>query len=370
MLLLASCDGSGGDGADASPTPTASVPRTEVATPTPSPTFVTERTQTPTTTPTATPTPEQDLEMHVSWDGLVEPPENGFAIRIEMADAEATYGDWVLGDVSGQIASGRLARGESTTIDFEVNWAELPLLDSNRLFYVHARGDDGSSFAQVVQVDFDNPPTDATPTPTAPCGYADFEVTTPSDLSLTFPESSFIVGIANEGLFGCGDLEWWLVAPPLQPETVSCSPTNGLLEGPPSSDAVTSEEIECFIEWNEVPLGETTRYFLVLFSYPKGNGTDSAHLVAVRLTRPKAPSIEKRCATVIGRLRLSPPFSWKGKGERVTLDAGNVTVEAGSAISADGPGGRSGPARLLRPEGSPGDRMIRTRIRNRTQRGR
>jgi hypothetical protein len=98
------------------------------------------------------------------------------------------------------------------------------------------------------------------------------------------------VGIANEGLFGCGDLEWRLVAPPLQPETVSCSPTNGLLEGPPSSDTVTSQEIECSIDWNEVPLGQTAHHFLVLFSYPSGNGTDSAHLIAARLIRPKAPA--------------------------------------------------------------------------------
>jgi len=247
---------------------------------------------TPTATPTATRSPDATstagpgLDLQVSWPAVVEPPQTAFAIRIAMSDDEANYSDWVVGDVAGSLASGRLGRGEATSVSFEVDWTALPLLNSNRLFYVYARGDNGSTFAQVVHVDFEKPVTEATPTPTLSCGYAGFAVKTEPKLTVCYPDSSFTVEIANEGILQCGDLDWQAIEPASQADALSCVPDHGELEGALSSGEPTIENIECAIDWSGIPAGQEEEYYLVLFSYPRVNGIDSAQLVEVHLEKP------------------------------------------------------------------------------------
>jgi hypothetical protein len=267
-------------------------------------------------TPTATPTPTRSpgatwtvgpgLDLHVSWPAVVEPPQATFAINIEMAEDEANYSDWVVGDVAGSLASGRLGRGESTSATFDVDWTARPLLSSNRLFYVYARADNGSAFAQVVEVSFLKPVAEATPTPTLSCGYANFKVKTEPKLTVRFPDSSFNVEIANEGILQCGDLSWQAVEPASQADALSCLPDHGELAGAQSWGEPTLENIECSIDWSGIPAGQAEDYYLLLFSYPRVNGTDSAHLVEVRLEKPAgAESVSTVAATLRCGLHLS-----------------------------------------------------------------
>lgn len=244
---------------------------------------------TPSVVPPSTPLPEEtrgptlppddELTLVISLDGPVEPPQEIYAITIEMADPEAASCDWMVGDLSGLVAEGRLDRGQSTQVEIDVDWSERPLLSSNRLFYVYGEGDDGSTFAEALVVDFDNPPTTVDPTATLSCGYARFVVTT-EELSVEYPESSFSVGIADEGILQCGSLDWWIVEPPAQPDVFSCAPSSGFLE------AEQSEEIQCAIAWDSVAPGQARDYFLFLFSTPRVNGSDSVHLVRVRVVKP------------------------------------------------------------------------------------
>jgi hypothetical protein len=201
-----------------------------------------------------------------------------------MTDPDANYSDWVLGDASEEIASGRLSSGESTTVELAADWATYPY-QSSRMFYVYGRGDDGSTFAEVVKVNFYNPDA-STPYPTMSCGFASFAVTTAPTISVEHPDSSFSVGIANEGIFECGDLDWWIVAPSLQRGALVCSPVSGALEGTQDYNEPNTEEIQCSVDWDGLTPEQTGDYFLVLFSYPRVNGTDSVHLIRVRIARP------------------------------------------------------------------------------------
>lgn len=262
------------------------IPPPPTSAPTPARTRVPTSILTPTPIATRPHVPDPALEMEVSWDTLVEPPQKTFEITIEMIDPDTDRVDWVLGDISGEIATGQLGGGESTSVELEVDWTKRPLLRSNLLYYMYGEGDDGATFAQVVTVEFNNPPTVADPSPTASCGYARFVVTTASDLSVEYPDSSFEVGIANEGIFQCGNLDWWIVEPSLQEGMLSCSPTSGVLEGASGSGELTSAGIQCAIDWSGVPPGKTRDFFLILLSYPRVNGIDSAHLVRIRAARP------------------------------------------------------------------------------------
>jgi hypothetical protein len=258
---------------------------TMLPTDTPSPPTNTSPTPTPLPAPTVCGDSPYDLKLNVCWNSRVEAP-GSIVITIEMTDPDANYSDWVLGDVSGEIAGDRLNRGEFTTVELEVDWSKCPLLSSKRLFYVYGEGDDGSTFAQVVEAHL-YAPSIASPTPTLSCGYARFVVTTASDLSIEYPNSSFSVWVANEGILQCGDLDWWIVEPSLQTGMLSCSPVNGVLEGSPGYEQPSNtEEIWCTVDWSGITPQQTRDYFLVLFSYPRVNGTDSAHLIRVRAARP------------------------------------------------------------------------------------
>jgi hypothetical protein len=248
------------------------------ATPTPTPI--------PTGSPGATWTAWPGLNLHVSWPAVVEPPQTSFAITITMADDEASYSDWVIGEAAVILAGGSLHRGESASATFDVDWSARPLLSSNRLFYVYARAYNGSTFAQVVDVDFMKPVTEATPTPTLSCGYAGFAVETEPKLAVRYPDSSFKVEIANEGIFQCGDLSWQVVEPAMQPDALSCVPDHGELKGAQPWGETTGEAIQCSIDWSGIPAGQAEKYYLVLFSYPRVNGIDSVHLVEVHLEKP------------------------------------------------------------------------------------
>jgi hypothetical protein len=230
------------------------------------------------------PASDDDLGLDVCWSSRVELPQELATIAIEMADLDANYSDWVVGDVSEKIANGRLNRGESTTVELEVDWSAYSY-QSSEMFYVYGRGDDGSTFAEVVKVHFHNPGA-STPYPTMSCGYARFAVTTAPAVSIEYPDSSFSVGIANEGVFECGDLDWSIVEPSLQRGVLSCSPANGVLEGAQDYKEPNTEEIQCSVDWGGVTPGRAGDYFLVLFSYPRVNGTDSIHLIRVRAARP------------------------------------------------------------------------------------
>lgn len=230
------------------------------------------------------PASADDLGLNVCWSDQVEPPQELAAITIEMVDPDVSYSDWGVGDASEEIASGRLNSGESATVELKVDWATYPY-QSSRMFYVYGRGDDGSTFAEVVKVHFHNPDA-STPYPTASCGFASFAVTTAPVISVEHPDSSFSVGIVNEGIFECGDLDWWIVEPSLQRGTLACSPASGVLEGAQDYKEPNTEEIQCSVDWDGLTPGQTGGYFLVLFSYPRVNGTDSVHLIRVRIARP------------------------------------------------------------------------------------
>ena len=235
-----------------------------------------------------TPTPGFRLRLDVSWDSPVEAPQETFTITIEMTDPHATYCDWVLADVSGDIATGRLSRGDSTTVTLEADWSMLPLLRSHELFYVYAVEEDGCAFAQVVEVDLLNSTIAATPTPTLSCGYASFRIVTLPEQSIEYPQDAFTVRIANEGILPCGDLDWWVKEPSIQANALCCSPTSGVLRGARQLGDSVKEDIECSINWAAVTPGQTVDHILALFSYPRVNGKDSASLVRVRLTAPVA----------------------------------------------------------------------------------
>lgn len=236
----------------------------------------------------AAPTPafEGMLGINVSWAEPVLPPQASFSITIELDDPAAAYADWILGDAGGEIERGRLAGGSSTTVDLPVNWPGRPPRQSTGLFYVYAAGDNGSTFAQAVTVQFDNTSIDSSPEPTPSCGYASFRVITAPDLLVESPTVSFSVRIANEGILACGDLDWQLVVPSPQAEALWCSPDHGVLEGAPGYDESTVKGLACRLNWEEVPPGPAVGYFLVLYSYPRVNGRDSIHLLRVRATGP------------------------------------------------------------------------------------
>lgn len=234
--------------------------------------------------PTVPKTSSPNLTLDISLHSPVEPPDP-ITITIAMTDPDAAYCNWMLGDISGEIASGQLARGEIATAKVEVDWPTSPLLSSNRPLYIYGEGDDGSTFAQVIDAPLYNPST-LNPTATASCGYASFEVTTPTELTTEHPSSSFEVEIANKGLFQCGDLDWSVVEPLPQTGMLSCSPTNGILEGTEGPDELNTQNIQCAIDWDSIAPGQTKNLFLILFSYPRVNGTDSAHLITVRATKP------------------------------------------------------------------------------------
>ncbi|MBN1976806.1 MAG: hypothetical protein JW918_05345 [Anaerolineae bacterium] len=225
-----------------------------------------------------------DLGLDICWSDQVEPPQELAKITIEMTDPDAGYSDWVVGDASEQIAGGRLDSGESTTVEFEVDWHAYPY-QSSMMFYVYGRGDDGSTFAEVVKVHFHNPDA-STPYPTMSCGYAGFAVTTAPVISIEHPDGSFSVGIANAGIFECGDLDWWVVEPSLQGGALACSPASGVLDGAQDYKEPNTAEILCSVDWDSLAPGQTGDYFLVLFSYPRVNGTDSVHLIRVRAVAP------------------------------------------------------------------------------------
>jgi hypothetical protein len=264
LFTLPACDGAG---QPATPAP--------VHTPTPSP------------FPPLTPAPGAicALDVSVTWHGPLEPPRESYAITIALRDADVDHADWVLGDAAGVVEQGRLFRGGSTRVERAVDWDSRPLGGSNELFYVHARGDDGSTFARVVAVEFRNPPTAASPTPTLSCGYASFALETEPDLVVEHPADSVIVGIANRGILDCGRLDWRIVQPPLQAGVLSCSPAEGALAGAGGVGESTTEEIRCAVDWSDIEPGQRRDYVLVLFSYPAVNGVDSAHLVRVRAVR-------------------------------------------------------------------------------------
>lgn len=230
------------------------------------------------------PAPEGDLGLNVCWSDQVEPPQELAAIAIEMTDPDASYSDWVVGDASEEIASGRLDSGESTTVELVVDWSAYPY-QSSRMFYVCGRGDDGATFAEVVKVNFHNPDA-STPYPTASCGFASFSITSAPIVSVERSASSFSVGIANEGIFECGDLDWWIVEPSLQRGALACSPTSGVLEGAQDYNKPTTEQIQCSVDWDGLTPEQAGDHFLVLFSYPRVNGTDSVHLIRVRVASP------------------------------------------------------------------------------------
>jgi hypothetical protein len=106
-------------------------------------------------------------------------------------------------------------------------------------------------------------------------------VTTELDLSIEYPDSSFEIVIENRGLFDCGKVDWQMVEPSLQIGFLSCSPTNGILEGCGQSGESNTEEIRCSLDWSVISMGQAEDYFLVLFSYPVINGIDSAYLIHI-----------------------------------------------------------------------------------------
>jgi hypothetical protein len=232
-----------------------------------------------------TPAYSDSLGMEVSWDTPVNAPRQSFVI-VELSDTQAGSCQWVLGDVSGEIARGRLDRGGSTEVLLDVDWDELPPFDSRGLFYLYGEGDNGATFAQAITVDYYNPAEGVEPVPTASCGYASFGVVTAPDLRIEHPDSSFTVTIENSGILQCGDLDWWAVTPSLGTGLLSCSPDRGLLEGAEDYDSSTFAEIRCSVDWSGVAPGETSDGYLMLFSYPRVNGRDSVHLIRVRAVRP------------------------------------------------------------------------------------
>lgn len=233
-----------------------------------------------------TPAYADALGMRVSWTAPVNAPQESFVIAIELTDTAAGSCDWVLGDVSGEISRGRLNRGESTEVTLPLDWAELPLFGSRKLYYVYGQGDNGSTFAQAVTVVLFDAAEGVEPTPTASCGYASFGVVTAPDLRVDYPDDSFVVTIENGGILQCGDLDWWVVAPSVGAGMLSCSPDQGLLEGAQGYDESTLAEIGCSVDWEGIAPGETRDGYLVLFSYPRVNGVDSVHVIRVRATRP------------------------------------------------------------------------------------
>jgi hypothetical protein len=232
-----------------------------------------------------TPAYADALGMRVSWTSPVNAPQESFVIAIELTAAAGSC-DWVLGDVSGEISRGRLNRGESTEVTLPLDWGELPLFRSRKLYYVYGQGDDGSTFAQAVTVVLFDPAEGVEPTPTASCGYASFAVVTAPDLRVDYPDASFVVMIENGGILQCGDLDWWVVTPSVGAGMLSCSPDQGLLEGAQGYGESTQTEIACSVDWEGIAPGETKDGYLVLFSYPRVNGVDSVHLVRVRAARP------------------------------------------------------------------------------------
>jgi hypothetical protein len=228
---------------------------------------------------------DRHLDMNIFWDKPIQPPQSTYAITLGMNDAEAAYADWVLGSVTGEIATGQLNQGESNTVELEVNWSAHPAIHWNELFYVFGQGDDGSTFAEIVAVEFDNFSSTILPTATASCGYASFVITTGTELNLAFPDSTFKMEVANQGIFECGTLDWQLIGNPLQPDVLSCSPARGVLEGSQEPSQSTLMEIECSIDWSQIGSGQVRDYFLVLFSYPRVNGTVSAHLIQIHAAK-------------------------------------------------------------------------------------
>lgn len=234
---------------------------------------------------TPTPDPRQALDLRVSWESLVEAPDAVFTITVEMHDAEASSGDWVLGDVTGIVAEGNLSRGESERVVIDVDWSQRPFLNSPWWFYIVGQGDDGSSFAQVFAVNFSRPLTEGiSPTSTSSCGYANFDMTTEADIYLAFPDETFEVGLANTGILNCGTVDWYLVENTLQPDALSCSPTNGVLEGSQPGAEANVTTIQCAINWDEIDSEQTGDLYLVLFSVPRVNGTDRGHLIRIHTT--------------------------------------------------------------------------------------
>jgi hypothetical protein len=230
------------------------------------------------------PASDDDLGLDICWSSQVEPPQEFATIVIEMTDLDSNYSDWVVGDASEDIASGRLNRGESTTVELAVDWA-TSLYQSARMLYAYGRGDDGSTFAEVMEIHFHNPDA-STPYPTASCGYAGFALVTAPTISVENLDNSFSVEIANRGIFDCGDLDWWIIEPSLQRGTLACSPANGVLKGAQDYKEPTTEEIQCSVDWGGGTSEQAGDYFLVLFSYPRVNGADSVHLIRVRIARP------------------------------------------------------------------------------------
>lgn len=234
----------------------------------------------PVSTVVPTPVPEQALNLGVSWESPVA-PRSSFDITLEMRDLEAASADWVLGDVSGTMAEGTLRRGQSETVAIDIEWSRWPLPYSPWWFYVFGRGDDGSMFAQVLEVGVSQP-ISVTLTPTASCGFARVVLRTETDVTLAFPDETFEIEFVNEGILNCGIVDWYLIADRLHPDGLSCSPDNGVLEAGYPGEEARDARIQCAIDWREIDPAPTADFFLVLFSFPRVNGTASAHLIHVR----------------------------------------------------------------------------------------
>ena len=225
-----------------------------------------------------------DLNFKVCFPSLVQPRES-VAVTIEMTDPDAEYADWVLEGADGEFAAGRLDRGQTAAEEIDIDWDQQGEINAKQFYYVYAKGDNGSASAQILEVQL-HVPSITSPTTTLSCGYASFAVTSESDFRLVHPDNSVLLQAANKGLFSCGDLDWRIALPSLQGDALSCYPASGVLEGGERAAESNSEDISCMVDWSGIASGKAEDLFLVVFSFPRVNGENTASLIRIRAEHP------------------------------------------------------------------------------------